>query len=104
MASSLPIKPLGKRVLVKPEDSQDTTPSGLVISSNTQEKPQVGIVISLGVGAKNEDNSNYNFNVNVGDKVYFKKYSPDEIELDSEQYLDLNEADILAGLSKYFIF
>jgi chaperonin GroES len=98
-AKSLPLKPIGGNILVKPLGQEETTPSGLVISATAQEeKPQQGEVIGLGTGRLDKDGNSLPWNVKVGDKVFFKKYSPDELELDGETYLVMDEGDILGVL------
>ncbi len=96
MAKSIKIQPLGKRVLVKPDEIEETTSGGLVLppSASEDQKPETGIITKLGKGK--EDGKDISFEVSVGDRVYFKKYSPDEILIKEEKYFLLNEEDILA--------
>ncbi len=93
---STAIQPLGMRVLVAPEESGDVTQGGLIIppSANEDNRPEIGIVKRLGTGKKNKE-----FKVKEGDKVFFKKYSPDEIEVDGTKYYVLDQDDILAILA-----
>ncbi len=97
MSSNLKITPLGSRVVVKPQDIQEKTPGGLVIPPNATEeqRPAFGEVIKLGIG-KDKEGKVLKFDVKVGDLVYFKKYTPEEIEVDGEEYLILESEDILA--------
>lgn len=97
MSKEISIQPLGKRVLIKPEEIEDKTPGGLVIppSASDDKRPAMGSVVKLGKG-KDDDGKAISFEVKVGDKVFFKKYSPEEIDLDGEIYLLLNIEDILA--------
>lgn len=99
-STNLPIKPIGASILVKPEAPEEVTKSGLVIASSASagERPQRGEVIALGTGKLDEKGNKMPFNVEVGQKIVFKKYSPDEIELDGEKYLIMQEEDILAVL------
>ena len=87
------LKPIGKRVVVKPEEVETTTAGGLVIppTVNEDSKSEVGVVVRLGTGGED-----FEFSVSEGDKVFFKKYSPDEIEFEGEVYYILTEEDILA--------
>lgn len=95
--SSLKIKPIGEFILVRPAKEEETTASGLIIqSSNKAERPQKGEVVALGTGRLNEKGDKLPFNVSIGDVIFFKKYSPEEVEIDGEQYLLMKEADILA--------
>lgn len=96
MAKEIKITPLGDRVLVTPDAVEERTSAGLYLppSSTDDQKPETGVVVKLGEGkVKGKDVS---FNVKVGDRVYFKKYSPDELEVDGEKYFLLDNADILA--------
>ena len=91
------IKPIGGNILVKPIEEESKTASGIVLPDTVdKEKPQKGEVIALGTGKLNEDGEKIPFNVKVGDIVVFKKYSPDEISIDDEDYLIMSEDDILA--------
>ncbi len=90
------LQPIGGNILVKPETEQ-TTASGIVIPDTVdKEKPQRGKVVALGTGKMNNKGDKIAFNVKVGDVVMFKKYSPDEVEVDGEEYLIMEESDILA--------
>jgi chaperonin GroES len=91
------LQPLGKRVAIKPQEVQEKTPGGLVIppSATDERKPAYGEVIKLGIGKDSKGNA-LKFNVKVGDKVFFKKYSPEEIELDNETYLIVDTQDLIA--------
>lgn len=93
----LSVMPLGGRVLVKPLDKEEVTDSGLIIPDTAEkEKPQQGEVITLGTGKVLEDGKKVDFNVKVGDKVMFKQYAPDEVEVGGDTYLVIDESDILA--------
>ncbi|RMD77227.1 co-chaperone GroES [Candidatus Dojkabacteria bacterium] len=93
------IKPVGEYILVKPSKEEESTPSGLILqSSSKSERPQKGEIIALGAGKLNEKGERVPFSVEVGQMVLFKKYSPEEVELDGETYLLMREQDILAIL------
>lgn len=81
------IKPLGERVLVKAEKAEEKTASGLFIPQTSQEKTQFAIVEAVGKEVKN---------VSVGDKILHDKYVGTSLKLDNEDYLILEEKDILA--------
>jgi chaperonin GroES len=97
MSKDIKITPLGNRVVVKPQEVQEKTPGGLVIppSAADEKRPAFGEVIKLGVG-KDKDGKVLKFDVKVGDLVYYKKYSPEEIEVDGTEYYILESDDILA--------
>lgn len=91
------IKPLGDRVIVKPIAEDVTTKSGIVLPETVdKEKPEKGEIIAVGPGRALENGSVAGMSVKVGDKVMFKKYSPDEIKIDGQELLIISESDILA--------
>lgn len=97
MAKKLSIKPVGEYLLVEPVEEEETTASGLIIQSTGKaERPQKGKVVALGSGARDENGKAIPFNVEVGQVVLFKKYSPEDVELDGQKYLLMKESDILA--------
>ena len=96
-AKKVNVQPLGGRVLIKPLDQEEKTEGGLIIPDTAEkEKPQQGTIVALGTGRISDDGKKVDFNVKVGDKVMFKQYAPDEIEVDGDTYLVIDESDILA--------
>jgi chaperonin GroES len=93
---SLNIKPLGDRLVVKPLEEEEVTPSGIVLPETAKEKPQRGEVLSVGPGARDDDGKRIEMDVSVGDTVLFAKYGGTEIKLDSDKLLILRESDVLA--------
>lgn len=90
---------MGDRVLVKAIPAEETTKSGIVIPGTVEkEKPERGEVVATGPGKMLESGSRSAMTVKVGDKIVFKKYSPDEIKVDGQELLILEESDILAVL------
>lgn len=97
MAAKSKIKPLGGNILVEPVSEESKTSSGIVLPDTVdKEKPQKGKIIALGTGKITDDGKKIPFNIKVGDIVIFKKYSPDEIEIDDKEYLIMSEEEILA--------
>jgi chaperonin GroES len=92
----LNLKPLGDRVVIKPLEQEEVTPSGIVLPETAKEKPQKGEVLSVGPGARDEDGKRIVMDVKAGDKVLFAKYAGTEIKIESEKLLILRESDILA--------
>ena len=94
------VKPLSDRVLVKPLSESETTKAGILIPDTVEkEKPEKGEVIAVGPGKLLDNGQRAPFTVKVGDKVVFKKYSPDEIKESGQTLLILEESDILAIIS-----
>ena len=90
------LKPLANRVFIEPIEEETTTKSGIVIPDTAKEKPLKGRVLATGPGKYNEDGKLIPMSVKVGNMVLFKKYGPDEIEIDGKKYLVGDEDDILA--------
>ncbi len=90
------IKPLYDRVVIKAVEAEETTKSGIILTSAAQEKPQVAEVVAVGPGAKDDNGANIPMTVNVGDKVLTGKYSGTEVKVDGEIYTIVREDDILA--------
>jgi chaperonin GroES len=91
------LQPLGDRVVVQPtEDAESRTPSGLVIPDTAKEKPQIGEVIAIGPGARDDDGDRIPMDVSVGDKVLYSKFAGTEVKLDGDEFLVLSERDLLA--------
>ena len=95
------VTPIGGNILVKAVSGDKTSASGIVLPDTMdKEKPQKGEIIALGSGRISMDGRRMPFSVKVGDIVVFKKYSPDEIEVDGIDYLIMDEESILAVLTK----
>ena len=89
------IKPLADRVLIKRKEGEETTKSGIILSSAAKEKPQIAEVIEVGPGGNVEGN-NIEMHVKVGDKVIVSQYAGTEVKYEGEEYLIVKQADILA--------
>lgn len=94
------ILPIQDRVLVKRDESEERTDSGLYIPDTAKEKPSKGIVIAVGAGKRDDDGKRIEPDVKTGDKVLFGKYSGTEIELHGEKHIVLREEEILAVLEE----
>src|SRR3990172_7485987 len=92
----LNLNPLGDRLVIKPLEGEEVTPSGIVLPETAKEKPQKGEVLAVGPGARDEDGKRIVMDVKAGDKVLFAKYAGTEIKIDNEKVLILRESDVLA--------
>lgn len=93
------VKPLGERVFVKVSASEEKTAGGILLPDTAKEKPQIGEIVSVGPGKRNDDGSRAEMEVKVGDKVLYSKYAGTDVRLGSEDYVLLSEKDILAVVS-----
>ena len=89
------IKPLTDRVLIQAEKAEETTKSGIVLTSAAQEKPQVAEIIEVGPGGV-VDGKEVKMEVQKGQKVITGKYTGTEVKLDGETYIIVRQSDILA--------
>lgn len=91
------IKPLSDNVFIEPVEDEKTTESGIVIPETAdKERPMKGKIVAAGPGKRNEKGELIPMPVSVGDFVLFRKYGPDEIEIDGKTYLVGQASDILA--------
>ena len=91
------IRPLFDRVVIKSCEVEETTKSGLILTGNAKEKPQMAEVIAVGPGGV-VDGKDVTMSVNVGDKVIYSKYAGNEVKLDGEEYIIVRQSDILAAV------
>ena len=89
------IKPLVDKVVIKVNDADEKTKSGIVLPSAAQEKQQVATVLAVGEGGI-IDGKEVTMQVKVGDKVLFSKYAGSEFKLDGEEVVIIRQNDILA--------
>ena len=102
MKTSVPIAPLGDRVVIKPLSADEigtTTASGIIIPDSVKEKPMEGTVIAVGPG-KYEDGIRIPVSVKPGDRVMFSKYGFDEIKMNGVEYYVISESNVLAVITK----
>lgn len=93
----LNLKPLNDHLFIEPIAEEKITKSGIVLPESAEkEKPIKGRVVAAGPGKMDEKGSRIKMSVKVGDEVLFKKYGPDEIQIDGKKYLVGEESDILA--------
>lgn len=93
---SIKLKPLGSRVVIEPLDQEEVTAGGIVLPETAKEKPQKGVVLSVGPGDRDEDGKRIAMDVKEGDTVLFAKYAGTEIKIDGKKLLILRESDLLA--------
>ena len=89
------LKPLSDRVVIKRVAAEETTKSGIILTSAAQEKPQVYEVIAVGPGGI-VDGEKVEMMVKVGDRVITGKYTGTEVKIDGEEYTIVRQSDVLA--------
>jgi len=94
--SKITLQPLGDKVVVEREASEDVTSGGIVLPDSAKDKPSRGTIIAIGTGKLLDDGSLGEMQVKKGDRVLFTSYAPETIEIDDVEYLLMSESDILA--------
>ena len=89
------IKPLLDRVVLKVEEAEEKTKSGIILSSAAQEKPQFASVVAVSPGGV-VDGNEVKMYLNVGDKVIASKYAGTQVKIDGEEFTIVRQSDILA--------
>jgi len=91
------LKPLGNNVIIRGIKEDAATKAGIILPDTaSEERPEKGEIIAVGPGRILDNGQKAEVSVKPGDTVIFKKYSPDEIKVDNEEYLVLSESDIIA--------
>ena len=95
------LHPLEDRIVVRPNESEEMTASGLVIPDTAKEKPQQGEVLAVGPGRRAEQSGEIiPLDIKAGDTVVYSKYGGTEITVDGEDLLILTSRDVLAKVKK----
>ena len=90
------LKPLGDRVIVKQDEAEETTASGLFLASEVKEKPTTGVVLAVGEGRTTDDGTVIPVPVKEGDRVVYSKFGGTEVEVGGEKVVILRSDDLYA--------
>ncbi|MBC8432823.1 MAG: co-chaperone GroES [Desulfobacterales bacterium] len=94
------LRPLNDRILVKRVEEKEVTKGGIIIPDTAKEKPAEGKVVAIGNGKLGKDGKRIPLTLKVGDRILFGKYGGAEINLDGEEYLIMNEGEVLGVIEK----
>lgn len=97
-ATQVKLQPLGDRLVVQREESEDRTEGGIYLPDSAKDKPTRGTVVSIGDGRLLEDGSRGAMQVKVGDRVLFTSYAGENIEIGDEEFVLMSESEVLAVL------
>lgn len=89
------LKPLGERVVLKQQEAEEKTQSGIILPDSAKEKPQTAVVIAVGPGNE-KDGKKTEMQVKEGDRVIYSQYSGTDVKLEDEEYIIVNQSDIIA--------
>ncbi len=94
--SKIKLQPLGDRVVIQREESEEKTAGGILLPDSAKDKPARGRVVSVGDGKLLDDGTRSPIQVSVGDRVIFSSYAGETFKVDDEELLLMREEDILA--------
>ncbi|MCM1236588.1 MAG: co-chaperone GroES [Ruminococcus flavefaciens] len=89
------LKPLSDRVILKYQEAEEKTQSGIILPGSAKEKPQEAVVVAVG-GSTSGEGKNIQMQVREGDRVIFSKYSGTEVKVEEEEYTIVSQKDIIA--------
>ncbi len=89
------LKPLSDRIVLKPIEAEETTKSGIILTTDSKEKPQQAVVVAVGPGGFREGEE-VDMDVEVGDKVVYSRFAGTEVKLEEDEYIIVRQDDILA--------
>jgi len=93
--SKITIRPLDDRIVLKPNEAETKTQSGIFLPEGAQEKPLIGKVIAVGPGKLTDDGNRAPLGIKKGDSVVYGKYAGTEVDIDKQQYLIIRESELL---------
>jgi len=94
--SAVKLQPLGDRVVVEREESEERTAGGIVLPDSAKDKPARGTIVSIGSGRLLDDGTRSKMQVKVGDRVLFTSYAGETFRVGDDELLLMREDDILA--------
>ena len=90
------LQPLGDKVVVERDETEEKTAGGIYIPDTAKDKPSRGTIIAVGTGKVLDDGTRGEMQVKKGDRILFTSYAPETIKIDDNEYLLMSESDILA--------
>jgi chaperonin GroES len=93
--AKLNIRPLGDKVIVQRVEAEEKTAGGIVLPDSAKEKPKRGVILAVGTGRLLDDGTRSLMQLNKNDEVLFTSYAGTEIKVDGEEYMIMDESDIL---------
>ena len=94
------VRPLDDRVIIKPQEAETKTASGIYLPEGAKEKPQMGTIVAVGPGKLNDDGSRTDLSVKKGDTVLYGKYAGTEVDIDGAEHMIMRESELLGVIEK----
>ncbi len=98
--AKLGIRPLGDKVIINRVDAEDVTAGGIVLPDSAKVKPKRGLIKATGDGKLLDSGERSKLQVKKNDEVLFTSYAGTEVKVGGEEYIIMDESDILAILDK----
>ena len=98
--AKLGIRPLGDKVIIKRLEAEDTTAGGIILPDAAKEKPKRGVIKAIGDGKLLDSGERSSMQVKKNDQVLFTSYAGTEVKVNGDEYVIMDENDILAILDK----
>ena len=98
--AKLNIRPIGDKVIIKRVESEEKTAGGIVLPDSAKEKPKRGVILAVGTGRLLDDGRRSDMQVKKNDEVVFTSYAGTEIKVEGEDYMIMDESDILGVIEK----
>ncbi len=98
--AKLNIRPIGDKVIVKRVESEEKTAGGIVLPDTAKEKPKRGVILAVGNGKLLDDGRRSEMQVKKNDEIVFTSYAGSEIKINGEEYMIMDESDILGVIEK----
>lgn len=95
-STQIKLQPLGDRLVVRREDSEERTEGGIYLPDSAKNKPTRGVVVSVGDGKLLDDGTRAPMQVKAGDRVLFTSYAGETIEIGDDEFLLMGEGELLA--------
>jgi chaperonin GroES len=94
--TNVKLQPIGERIVVRREESEEVTKGGIVLPDSAKEKPARGVVVSIGTGKLLDDGTRSKPQLKEGDRVLFVSYAGETVEVSGDEFLLMREDDVLA--------
>jgi chaperonin GroES len=95
-STQLKLQPLGDRLVIRREDSEERTEGGIYLPDSAKNKPTRGVVVSVGDGRLLDNGTRAPMQVKAGDRVLFTSYAGEAIEIGDDEFLLMGEGELLA--------
>ncbi len=93
------IQPLADRVVLRPIEETEQRRGGVLIPAMVKEKTQQANVVAVGPG-RYEKGVRVPMELSIGQTVLYDKYNGSEVTVGNEEYLIIEESNVLAIVSK----